>query len=104
MSKLPFDAKAAHKHFSAHCFNKTWELIEKPSRLPDEDEEMISMCHASLWHWTQREDCAPRNLSIGYWQLSRVYSLAQRSDEARRYGRLSLFHAEKEPAFYRAYA
>jgi hypothetical protein len=25
-----FDLVAAHKHFSAWCFNCAWELIEKP--------------------------------------------------------------------------
>ncbi len=38
MAKVPdFDVVAAHKHFSASCFNKAWDLIEKKNRTPEED-------------------------------------------------------------------
>ena len=47
---------------------------------------MIVLANASLWHWKQRTDCKPDNLSIAYWQLSRVYVLAEHADLARIYG------------------
>jgi hypothetical protein len=100
----PFDEARAHKHFAAECFNWTWNLIEKPCRTPEDDEQMRSLCHASLWHWTQRDDCTPRNLSIGYWQLSRVYALLGRAEDATRYGELCLRHSESEAPFYIGYA
>jgi hypothetical protein len=59
-----FDLAAAHRFFSADCFNKAWELIEKPDRTQEEDEAMIRLNQASLWHWSQREECASRNMSI----------------------------------------
>jgi hypothetical protein len=31
-----FDLAAAHKYFSAHCFNAAWDLIEKKDRTPAE--------------------------------------------------------------------
>jgi hypothetical protein len=99
-----FDLTAAHRHFSAACFNGVWELIDKPNRSSDEDRLMVSMCHASLYHWQQRPDCTSRSLSIGYWQLSRVYALVGEADNARQYGRLCLSHSQNEPPFYLGYA
>jgi hypothetical protein len=43
-----FDATKAHRHFSADCFNKAWELIERTDRTSAEDEQMIRLSHASL--------------------------------------------------------
>ena len=69
MAKEPeFDLQVAHRYFSATCFNQAWELIDKPERTAEEDEAMVQLSLASTWHWTQREDCTPANLSIGYWQ------------------------------------
>jgi hypothetical protein len=104
MSSTPsFDAAAAHRFFSAHCFNQGWNLIDKPDRTSDDDEQLLLLAHASLWHWTQREDCSPRNLSIGYWQLARIYALLGRSADARQAGERCLRHAEKELPFFIAY-
>jgi hypothetical protein len=55
MPKQPdFDVKAAHRYFSAHCFNAAWELIEKKDRTPEEDRQMVSLNQASLYHWRGR--------------------------------------------------
>jgi hypothetical protein len=104
MGQKDFDLGRAHKYYSTHCFNQAWDLIDKPDRSPDEDEEMIRLCQASIYHWTQREDCTNRHLSIGYWQCSRIYAMLNRGVEARRYADYSLRYAESEPAFYRGYA
>ena len=85
-----FDSAKAHKFFSAHCFNSAWELIDKPERTPEENEQMIQRTMASLWHWTQRDDCTEKNLSIGYWQAARVYALAGEADNARKYAQRCL--------------
>jgi hypothetical protein len=85
-----FDASKAHRYFSADCFNKAWALIEKTERTPAEDEQMIRLSQASLWHWTQRDDCTNENMSIGYWQASRIHATLGRADDARRYGQLCL--------------
>ncbi|HBJ83797.1 MAG TPA: hypothetical protein DDZ88_08010 [Verrucomicrobiales bacterium] len=98
------DITAAHRYFSADFFNLTWELIEKAERSPEDTECMISLSHASLAHWRMREDCTARNLSIGYWQLSRVYALAGQADNATHYGQLCLGVSGQEPPFYISYA
>jgi hypothetical protein len=103
MSKKPdFDISTAHKYFSADCFNRTWDYIDKPVRTKSEDESMLRLSLASLWHWTEREDCTSTNLSIGYWQVSRVFSLLRQADNARHYGELCLEASQKEgvPPYY----
>lgn len=93
-----------HKALSADCFNRTWELLDKKSRTKEDDERMISMAHASLAHWRMREDCTDRNLSIGYWQISRVYAVLGQGENAQRYGALCFSVSGGEPPFYLGYA
>ena len=73
--KTDLDHQAAHKYFSAHCFNRAWDLIDKTDRTPGEDEEMIRLSLASQYHWSQREDANSKTASIGFWQTSRIYAL-----------------------------
>jgi len=91
MTKQPdFDLASAHRYFAVECFNGAWDLIDKTGRTEEEDEEMLRLSLASIWHWTQRKDCTPTNLSVGYWQISRIYTLLGQVENARRYGRLCL--------------
>ncbi len=104
--KLQFDIQEAHHYFSAECFNRAWDFIEKPERSLSDEDRMLQLCLASLWHWTQRQDVTPKNLSVGYWQVSRVFALLKHADLARRYAKLSLEAAQDkgvEP-FNRGYA
>ncbi len=100
-----FDIQQAHKYFSADCFNKTWDNMDKDGdRSNEENMEMLHTAIASLWHWTQREDVTPKNLSIGYWQVSRVYCLVKQPNNARRYGLLALEYAKELSPFLKGYA
>jgi hypothetical protein len=86
MSEQPdFDLAAAHRYFSAGCFNLAWDLINKSERTPQENEQMLRLSLASHWHWTQRADCTEENVSIAYWQTSRVYAVLGQAENARRY-------------------
>lgn len=98
------DEAAAHVHFSAACFNRAWTLIERTDRTPADDEEMIALNQASLWHWSQRPDVGDRQRSIGYWQASRIRALLGHGVEAVRYAKLCLDHSDGLSPFYRAYA
>jgi tetratricopeptide (TPR) repeat protein len=91
-----FDLQAAHRYFSAQCFNQAWELIDKPSRTPAEDEQMIRLSMCSHWHWTQRQDVTADNLSVGYWQTSRIYALLGQVEQARHYAQLCLEASQGE--------
>jgi hypothetical protein len=101
-----FDLQAAHRYFSAACFNKAWDLIDQPNRTPAEDEEMLRLSLASTWHWTQRADCTAANRAVGYWQTARIYALLGQAENARRYGQLSLVESQHEGVapFYLGYA
>jgi hypothetical protein len=98
------DRAAAHRHFSAECFNLAWELIDKADRTPADDEQMLLGALASLWHWTQRADCTGQNLSIGYWQVARVYALLGQAENAVRFGDACLKHSNGLPPFFVGYA
>ena len=99
-----FDANAAHQFFSAHCFNRAWELIEKPNRAPEDDLLMVALNLASIFHWQQRPDCTDTKLSIGYWQASRIQALLGNAAESRRHAQTSLTFAANSQPFYRGYA
>lgn len=101
-----FDLEAAHKYFAAECFNQAWALLDKPDRSAAEDEHMIRLSLASHWHWTQREDCTPTNISAAYWQTSRIYSVLGQAENAKRYAQLCLSVSQGEDVapFYLAYA
>src|SRR5271154_4132919 len=94
----------AHRFFSASCFNRAWDLIRKADRTHSENEQMLLLSQSSLWHWTQRRDCTPRNLSIGYWQLSRVQALLGHAEDARASALECLRQSEGKAPFYVGYA
>ncbi len=99
------DIQQAHNYFSADCFNKTWENMDKDEdRSTEETMEMLHTAIASLWHWGQRKDVTHEKLSVGYWQVSRVYCLIGQPNNARRYGMLSLQHAKDLLPFFKGYA
>jgi hypothetical protein len=98
------DIGLAHRHFSADCFNRTWTLIEKADRTPAETDAMVLCAIASLWHWTQRSDCTDQNLSIGHWQVSRVFAIAGQGENAMQHGLRCLALADGAPPFYVGYA
>lgn len=100
------NTEQAHKFFSVECFNNTWKYIDMKKRSSKENIEMISSSFASLWHWKKRKDCKPVNLSVAYWQLSRVFALAKDYNNAVMFGNLCLAASKGksiEP-FYLAYA
>ena len=94
------DLAAAHKYFSAYCFNAAWDLMENNDRTARDDQLMVALSFASIFHWSNRSDCADKNLSIGYWQASRVQALIDNPREAARLGAYS----GKLPPFFLAYA
>ena len=101
-----FDSAAAHRFFAADCFNRAWSLLDLPARTPEQDDEMLQLAMASLWHWTRRDDVAPVNRSVGCWQISRIYAVLRQPDNARHYAERSREWAERGDAgpFYLAYA
>jgi hypothetical protein len=102
---VSFDINEGHVYFSTRAFNRVWDYIEQgDQRSADEDLMMLHTAIASLWHWTQREDVKPENLSIGYWQVSRVFNLLKQPNNARTYGLQALKYAKGLEPFHKAYA
>jgi hypothetical protein len=102
----PFDLVAAHKYFSAECFNRAWDFIDKPTRTSTENEQMLLHAFAALFHWTQRPDCTPENRSVSLWQISRVYALLDQPDNARQYAEQCHIESDSPdlPSFCLGYA
>lgn len=101
---VTFDVAAAHQFFAADCFNRAWDLIEKPERTPADDRLMAALNQASIYHWQQRPDCTNTRLSIGYWQASRIQALLGNAADARRHAEVCLAYAADAEPFYRGYA
>jgi len=99
-----FDLQTVHRYFAAECFNKAWEFIDNHNRSAEDDLAMLQTAMASLWHWTQREDAEPKNLSVGCWQVSRVYALLGQADHSRRYAEASLKYSEGLEPLYIGFA
>jgi hypothetical protein len=95
-----------HKELSVDCFNRCWTLMDKADRSAEDVENMVLLANASLWHWKQRKDSKPLNLSIGYWQVSRAYALAGDYEMAKFFGDRCLQVGQQHglPAFYVGYA
>lgn len=107
MSDEPtFDVQAAHRYFSTECFNRAWDLIEQEDRTPEDEDEMLNLSIASLWHWTQRPDFSAKQRSLGYWQVSRIYAITGRPQNATWYAERCLEATEDAelPPFYLGYA
>ncbi len=89
---------------NAYCFNSAWDLIEKQDRTAADDQMMIVLAQASIFHWTQRPDCDDQRLSVGYWQAARVQCLAGNPAEGARLGEICLGYSHNLRPFFVAYA
>lgn len=95
-----------HRKLGVEYFNKTWEYLDKSIRTEEEKQQMIHLAHTSLWHWMNAAECTPTNLSVGYWQISRVYAVVGEPDNAVKYGNICL-HISRDKTvgpYYEAYA
>ena len=94
-----------HRRLAASCFNKTWEYLRKPELTAKEVEEMIHVSHASFWHWNQVGHHTPLNISIGTWQLARVYAVAGLPERAEYFAQRCIEVGENNdlPPYYVGY-
>jgi DNA-binding transcriptional MerR regulator len=88
--------REATRRLAADLFNKTWTLLEKQERTPEDDVEMVHCVHASAYHWMQVGTAANRARSE--WQCSRVYAVLGLSWPAIQYARRCLEIVEASPA------
>jgi hypothetical protein len=79
----------------AELFNRTYALMEKAERTPDEDTEMLHRAHASAYHWAQAGTAANRSRSE--WQCSRVYAVLAWVEPALHHARRCLEIVQAHP-------
>jgi tetratricopeptide (TPR) repeat protein len=95
-----------HKQIASQCFNRVWDFLDLQERTKEEEEQMIHLAHTSFWHWTQVEGHTSTNLSIGYWQIARVYAVVENGEQSRLFAeRCVEVSLESDiPPFYIGYA
>jgi hypothetical protein len=84
------DLKSLHRKFAVECFNRTWDLIDKKDRTPEDNTRMVHSVHASRYHWG--EIGTPLEFARGDWQISRVYAILEDGASAMKYAESSLNH------------
>jgi hypothetical protein len=82
-----------HQKMAVDLFNRTWDLLDKPERTPEESDELVHAGHASRYHWGKVGK--PVNLARGEQQLSHIYAVLKRVEPA-------LFHGQRALEIYRA--
>lgn len=97
--------EAEKKRLGVLFFNRCWDLMDLGRRTAEQDLDMLSCAHASFALWSSYGGATKTNLSIGLWQLSRVYSLVGSSELARAYAQrcISASRGEEVDSFYLAY-
>lgn len=94
--KETYTLAEAHRRFAQQSNGRVWELLSRPQRMPDEEDELLDAAHASRYHWRQIGDAAQRQR--GEWLLSRVYGVLGRPAEALDHARRCLALTEADPA------
>ena len=77
-----------HKKMAVELFNRTWDLLDKPERTVEENDELVHAGHASRYHWGKVGK--PVNLARGEQQLSHIYAVLKRAEPAFYHGQRAL--------------
>lgn len=93
MPEDKYTEEEAHKRFAVNSFNLVWELLDKEQRTKEEEDKMVHAAHASRFHWG--EIGSPLEFERGEWQISRVYSVLNRPEEAQYHAKRCLDICEK---------
>lgn len=83
-----------HRKTAARCFNQTWDYLEKKVRTKRDEQQMLQLAHASLYHWSLVG--TPRNMAVGDWQISRVYTALRQPYLSLLFAKSSLEICKKE--------
>lgn len=77
--------KDIHQELAIKLFNISWDLLLKENRTREDEDELINMVHASLYHW--RQVGQEINVLRGEWMICHVYTILAHKESA-------LYHAE----------
>jgi hypothetical protein len=78
---------SAERQLGVELYNSSWALMEKGSRSPEEDDELVHHVHASMYHWLQAPECEPKYRARGEWLCSRAYAVLGRAEPALHHAR-----------------
>jgi len=87
------DVSKWHRWFAIEMNNLAWQHAEKPTRPPEEEEEMIHAAHAAALHWMQ--DGKEVNRARADMLLGQAHALAGN-------GKLAMFYAQRSIAYFSA--
>lgn len=87
--------KETQEKLAKMYFNSVWDLMEKSSRTPEDDEVMIHAAHASCYLWMQIG--TPVNHQRGEWQVARVYTILGHYAAALRHANRCLELTDRRP-------
>ena len=95
MPEAAFDLARAQRWFAVEINNQAWDLVEAPSRTPQQTEQMLHAAHGAYLHWLAIGQ--PINELRALCLLSTVYAAAQNAVEAGRYARRCVALTEQNP-------
>jgi hypothetical protein len=78
-----FTLEEAHQHFAKTINGRVWELLDKSSRTPEENDEMLQAAHACAYHWKFVGNAVHRQR--GEWLISHVHVALGHATEALRH-------------------
>lgn len=81
-----YTEQECHRKFAVDLFNLVWSLLDKKDRSKEEDDKMVHAAHASRFHWG--DIGTPIEIERGEWQISRVYSVLNKTQSA-------IYHARR---------
>jgi len=67
------DVPPGRREEAIAAFNRAWELIDRPDRSPDDDDDMLAAAFASRYLWDSIGGDEQR--AVGDWQIAHVASL-----------------------------
>lgn len=93
-----------HRREAVAANQRTWELLGRDDRTPDDDLHLLDAAHASAYHW--RSVGTPLQWQRADWLLARVYCALGWGEQAMVYARRCMLRTEQEglDGFDRAYA
>jgi hypothetical protein len=89
----PETEREFHRKNGVECFNCAWEYLDKKDRTAYDDQLMLHLAHASRYHCSFAG--TPRNLAIGDWQISRVYTALNQPELALHFAKTSVQICQK---------
>jgi hypothetical protein len=77
-----------HRKQGARCFNEAWEYLEKRHRTPADDRRLLTLVHASRFHWGLVGTARER--AVADWQVARAYAAVDQPELALLFARSTL--------------